>query len=359
MNFKYMQTAEKEDKMNSLKFRCLFGDNFSDIAPFKSYIEKGSAESGIALIEFDEKDVDKIRQLFKDNIHDGCETRLNNLELEGSDGHLYILTSSSVEKKQKMPYPIMKSYRFYKRYKEKEKAGRQWIEKNNKSRDKGIVKGAFSSYMFNDTENEMCFPFRLHKSKEKNKPLFVLLHGAGALGHDNIKQLFDNIPIYNQLLKTDCNILSPQAPYGSNRRDKDIHQYIRSVKNLIDNLHIDFDINRIYVVGTSFGGFCTWHLVYLYPEYFAAAVPVMGALTLEKNYEDFDIQRLAKTPIWIAHASDDDNVRIDSDDFFAPELQKTGADIRYTRWEKYGHKMSGKFYKKEKWTEWCLSKVKK
>ena len=55
-------------------------------------------------------------------------------------------------------------------------------------------------------------------------------------------------------------------------------------------------------------------------------------------------------------SSDDTNVKIDSDDYYAAELKKLGADIKYTRWDKYGHTMSGKFYRTEKWAEWCLSK---
>ena len=49
-------------------------------------------------------------------------------------------------------------------------------------------------------------------------------------------------------------------------------------------------------------------------------------------------------------------MRIDSDDYCAAELEKLGADIKYTRPDKYGHTMSGKFYRTEKWADWCLSK---
>ncbi len=68
------------------------------------------------------------------------------------------------------------------------------------------------------------------------------------------------------------------------------------------------------------------------------------------------MERLAKTPLWVAHSSDDTNVPIDNDDHCVAELKKLGADIKYTRWEKYGHSMSNKFYKTENWAEWCLSK---
>ena len=83
---------------------------------------------------------------------------------------------------------------------------------------------------------------------------------------------------------------------------------------------------------------------------------MMGGLCLDRDYEKYDIGRLVKTPIWAAHSSDDTNVKIDSDDYYAAELKKLGADIKYTRWDKYGHTMSGKFYRTKNWAEWCLSK---
>jgi len=263
-----------------------------------------------------------------------------------------------LRKKGKMPNSITKAYRYYKRYKKKQNRAAAHIERELSHSGDGIKKvsgGRFSAYKYTDRENKICFPFRLRASKDKNKPLFVLLHGAGAMGSDNLKQLFDNLPLYKQLIKTDCNILLPQAPFGSNRGEA-MQNYIKSIKGLVDELPIDFDRKRIYIIGTSFGGCCVWQLIYLFPEYFAAAVPVMGGLCLDRDYEKYDIERLIKTPIWAAHSSDDTNVKIDSDDYYAAELKKLGADIKYTRWDKYGHTMSGKFYRTEKWAEWCLSK---
>lgn len=354
--------------VGNLRFRCLIDNYLYDIKPFESYVEKGAMDVGLVLIAFNENEIETIRNLFKENIRDGYESYLNRVQLEGSDGYLYILSQSSVEKKEKMPHSIMRAYRHYYRFKKKENKGKewikdnnakQWIEENKKIQNNGLTKfsvGRFSAYRYNDTENEMCFPFRLLASKEKNKPLFVLFHGAGAMGNDNIKQLFDNIPLYKQILKEDCNTLSPQAPFGSNKGDDLTQNYIKSVKKLIDELPIDFDRKRIYIVGTSFGGFCVWHLAYLFPEYFAAAAPVMGGLSFNCDFEKYDVQRLVKMPLWVAHSSDDTNVRIDSDDYYVAELKKLGADIKYTRWNKYGHSMYKNFYKTENWVEWCLSK---
>lgn len=344
--------------MSDLRFRCLIDNDFYDAAPFKPYVEKGSAKIGFVLIAFNEDELDKIRNIFKESVRQGQESSLKRIQLEGSDGYLYILSQTSVEKKEKMPYSIMRAYRYYKGYKKKQNKAAVHIKKEL-DRNCGIRKvsgGKFSAYKYNDKENDMCFPFRLRTSKEANKPLFILFHGAGAMGNDNKKQLFDNIPLLKPLLKEDCNILLPQAPFGSNRGGDAMRNYVKSIKKLVDELKTDFDRKRIYIAGTSFGGCCVWYLAYLFPEYFAAAVPVMGRLCLDDDFEEYDVQRLTKTPIWAAHSSDDTNVRIDSDDYYIAELKKLGADIKYTRWDRYGHSMSGKFYRTEKWAEWCLGK---
>lgn len=74
--------------MSNLRFRCLVDSDFCDIAPFEPYIEKGSSDMGLALISFDESELDTIKSL------------LNETQLEGSDGYLYTLSQGSVEKKR-------------------------------------------------------------------------------------------------------------------------------------------------------------------------------------------------------------------------------------------------------------------
>lgn len=348
--------------MKKLTFRCIIDSLLCDVTPFEPYVEKGDCEFGLVLITFSENDIEIIRNLFIDNIRNGYGSYLDNVQLEGSDGYLYIMTRSSVEKKEKMPHSIMRAYRYYKSYKKKQNKANLFIENELRCNSDGLVKisaGKFSAYKFTDKINGMSFPFRLFETKDKNRPLIVIFHGAGALGNDNIKQHFENIRLYKHILKENCNILSPQAPYGANRGYELIQCYIKSVKKLIDELPIDFDRKRIYIVGSSFGGCCVWHISYLFPDYFAAAVPVMGKLFFDNDFSCYDVQRLSKTPLWVAHSSDDTNVTIESDDYCVDCLRKLGADIKYTRWDKYGHNMSSKFYKSEPWLEWMLTQVRK
>ena len=57
----------------------------------------------------------------------------------------------------------------------------------------------------------------------------------------------------------------------------------------------------------------------------------------------------------MVHSSNDNVVNIDSDDSFYNELKKYNADIKYTRPDKYGHKIAGGFLKQNKWVDWMLS----
>lgn len=114
--------------MSNLRFRCLVDSDFCDIASFESYIEKGSSDIGLALIVFDESELDTVKSL------------LNETQLEGSDGYLYMLSQGSVEKKGKMPHSVMKAYRYYKRYKKKQNRAAAHIEKKLSRSGDGIKK---------------------------------------------------------------------------------------------------------------------------------------------------------------------------------------------------------------------------
>ncbi len=346
-------------ELNKLNFYCIVDGNLCDISAFQRYEIKRSLRAGLILIKFDEKEIDIIRKLFKDNVYAENNSLLDFIQLFGSDGNIYIMSRTSVDKKDKMSCSVVRSYRRYLWFKKKQNKADKYIKNNLDKYNDGIINVCnhkFKACKYIDKNNDMCFPFRLYKSKAVNKPLFVLFHGAGALGNDNIRQHIENKRFYKHLLNFDCNILAPQAPFGSNMGDN-IQNYVKSVKNLLDELSFDFDRTRIYIIGSSFGGFCVWHIAYLFPDFFAAGVPVMGGLCYDKNnFGSYDINRLTTTPLWVAHSSDDTTVLIDSDDFCVSELKKLGADVKYSRWTGYGHAMSNQFFETEKWAEWCLSK---
>ena len=95
-------------------------------------------------------------------------------------------------------------------------------------------------------------------------------------------------------------------------------------------------------------------MAWTYPDYFACAVPVTGYFFEAYCENGLGIERMKNVPLWIAHSSDDFNVTVESDDICAARLRELGVEVKYTRWEKYGHKMSSKFYRTENWADWMF-----
>lgn len=144
--------------MSNLRFRCLVDNDFCDIAPFEPYIEKGSSDIGLALIAFDESELGTIKNLLKE------------AQLEGSDGYLYILSQSSIEKKGKMPNSITKAYRYYKRYKKKQNRAAANIEKKLSRSGDSIKKYTAADFQPINTPTERikyASPFGFAQAKIK------------------------------------------------------------------------------------------------------------------------------------------------------------------------------------------------
>ncbi|MGN0528589.1 MAG: dienelactone hydrolase family protein [Eubacterium sp.] len=159
-------------------------------------------------------------------------------------------------------------------------------------------------------------------------------------------------------MKADCNILVPQyVGYNTTCEEEARENYIEACTELINKLIDEFDIdkNRIYIYGCSFGGGCVWNMLVNHSDMIAATVELMGRYYGYKKFDEIDFKGVAKVPIWMVHSSNDNVVTIDSDDSFYNELKKYNADIKYTRPDKYGHKIAGRFLRQNKWVEWMLS----
>ena len=237
----------------------------------------------------------------------------------------------------------------------------------------GIMQEEFSEIMNHLSENakfalqkadfyskkyNVNFNFRLKTSKSSNQPLVIYMAGGGCHGYDNIKPIYEYYNhIHKQLKNFDCSVLIPQSPSSSNFIAPTIYDYIGAVSELIYSIssQIDVDNSRLYLVGTSYGGWCTWNMINNNPNLFACGIPVMGTLLGGVNESEIHFENFRSTPLWVAHSSDDDNVSIKSDDYCVEEIKKLGIDVKYTRWDKYGHKMCNRFYRNELWSDWMFN----
>lgn len=220
----------------------------------------------------------------------------------------------------------------------------------------------YQAYHFVDGVSKRIVPFRFRKAKEENRPLVVFFHGAGSFGTENKKPMKDFYAHCAKLRKHGGNVLIPQAPYFANASVTSIENHVNAVKRLIDELSktVPYDKNRVYLIGVSFGGACVWDALYCFPENFACGIPMMGMLpVLMEGRDRFDVRRLEKENIWMAHSASDRNVPIGDDDFIAEHLKKIGVTFRYTRWKRLGHGMSSLFAIVKPWDKWMFEQARK
>ncbi|MBP3697128.1 MAG: hypothetical protein J6J45_06240 [Clostridia bacterium] len=338
-----------------------------DLTQIIDYKFAGSVKLGYVLIKFNESDIDNVIELYDEYLKKSIylNYKINGYMFFGSDGGLYKYSDGDFVKVSSQGRRILISiaYLSFSRNRYFIKTLKDTKKFSLKFNDSVVLKKfsvlSFKSYDFYCREQNISFNFRLKKSSSTDKPLMIYMAGGASLGHDNIKQLVEcNKLLHRQLKRHDCNILIPQEPCASYTYKPDRNDYYNAVLQLVDLIcdEVKADRNRIYLVGSSGGGVATWEMIYRSPDLFACGISVMGRFIFDKNIIDFE--RFLNTPLWVAHSSDDNNVVIDSDDYCVEELKKIGADVRYTRWNNYGHRMNKKFFRNEPWAEWMFSQVK-
>lgn len=148
------------------------------------------------------------------------------------------------------------------------------------------------------TDNKWGMNYKVFLPKTyKDAPLLVYLHGAGERG-TKIDHLDRHaIP---KLIKEGEDfpavVLCPQCPawcVWDNIVDK--------VKEIIDSVAAEYSVDksRIYITGSSMGGFGTWSMGLTYSNFFAAIAPVAGGGMAWRA------GKLVATPVYAIHGAED------------------------------------------------------
>jgi predicted peptidase len=201
-------------------------------------------------------------------------------------------------------------------------------------------------------------PFALYGAKEldatKKYPLILSLHGKSP-NDENGKQVGGWTKTFTteaHYAKNPCIVVAPLCyqPFGitgSGWSDKPGTEAIALVKELLKSLPIDKE--RIYCVGYSMGGFGTCHLINVEPRLFAAGVAVAGC-TGPETADTFK-----KVPLWLFHAADDANVKVEYSRALAEAL-KRDKECKYTEYPSGGHGIVGKVFEEEEMHTWLFAK---
>ena len=181
-------------------------------------------------------------------------------------------------------------------------------------------------------------PYRLMKplgfDPNKRYPVIVSLHGGAGRGTDNLKQLrIWNGSLAEEKLRLSypSYVLVPQSTELWDAED------LSGIKKIVEALP-SVDMDRIYVLGHSMGGYGTYIFLQLDPDYFAAAAP-SGGTGLARE-EPPDPSLITDIPIWAFHGDMDTIVPYDRALELFSEMKRLGANMKLTTWVGDDHRVS-------------------
>lgn len=187
-------------------------------------------------------------------------------------------------------------------------------------------------------EGKGRLPYRLFSptslEAEQKVPLVVYLHGIGARGDDNQKQLsstkfLENINRSGFFSQHPCYILAPQCPEDARWSGDTLQDLLLLIDQVGRTKRVD--PARIYLTGQSMGGYGTWQGLRERPEMFAAAVPVCGGGQVSAA------SKFSHVPIWVFHGSADQVVSPEQSRQMVAALKSAGGRPNYTELEGVGH----------------------
>ena len=187
--------------------------------------------------------------------------------------------------------------------------------------------------------------------EQKDWPLIVFLHGAGERGSnlDKVKgsglaklaERGEYLPFI--IVSPRCKPDKWWANYGE--------QIMAIIDETVENYNVDE--SRIYLTGSSLGGYGTWSIACAYPERFAAIAPICG------GGHPFVVHNLKNIPVWAFHGAKDNVVPLSESQRMVNAVNKAGGNAKLTVYPDVGHGSGNKAYNDKELYKWFLSYQKK
>lgn len=175
----------------------------------------------------------------------------------------------------------------------------------------------------------------------KRYPLVIWLHGSGQSGSNNTSQMGGPTRTFTDSEhqeKNPCLMIAPQCPDAEIGWNKQVADNLMAlIADLMDKLPVDQ--SRLYLTGSSMGGFGSWNLAAKYPKVFAAVVPLCGGGDPKKAEE------LKNVPIWAFHGDQDPMVPVERTRVVVAAIKAAGGSMcKYTELAGAGHGITGTVY---------------
>lgn len=204
---------------------------------------------------------------------------------------------------------------------------------------------------------EQCFQnirclVRTPKGFDPNKkyPVLLFLHGAGTRG-DDISKLSGSAFYQITGAYEDFPFITVAPLCGENSWFDIFEKLKLFVKDILALPYADAD--RLYLMGTSMGGYGTWQLAMSMPECFAAIVPICGGGMY------WNAGRLINVPVWAFHGGKDETVYTEESIRMVDALNRAGGSAKLTVYPENGHDAWTNTYSNPEVFSWLLSHTKK
>lgn len=213
-----------------------------------------------------------------------------------------------------------------------------------------------------------------NRNPKKKLPVMLFLHGNGVNGTDNEKQIqgIDQI-VYKNPEFFNFIIVFPQAGPNTIWIGDMTTQALKALDQTVEEFN--GDPKRLYLSGFSMGGYGTWTTAALYPNKFAALVPVAGGIIppfqipafLKKTFPPEIVaildasdpynalaKRIGNKPVWLSHGTDDEAVPVTESRKISEALKKNGnKNVFYTEYAGANHNsVFLKAFKEPKFYQW-------
>jgi predicted peptidase len=205
----------------------------------------------------------------------------------------------------------------------------------------------------------------------KKWPVVLFLHGSGERGTDGLLPTEVGLGRAIRYMGADFPfiVVFPQCRHNKFWNDAEMQTVaLTALDQTIREFH--GDPQRIYLTGTSMGGYGVWEIAARTPGKFAAYVPVCGGLQPVKDYPNLHLsflgdpsftdpyaevaRRIGKTPVWIFHGDADPTVPVEESRKMAKALKDTGGNVRYTEYPGVPHNSWDKAYAEPELIHWMM-----
>lgn len=185
-----------------------------------------------------------------------------------------------------------------------------------------------------------------HRPEVSEKlPLVINIHGAGGRG-DDLSLIETSVALTNavKFVGDKAVIVAPQC------HAKYWFDLFEVLTEFIDEMrHSDgIDLDRIYITGTSMGGYTTWQMCLSHPDWFAAAVPVCGGGMY------WAAAGLKNLPIWATHGALDTTVLPEETIHMVKAINRKGGNAKITVFANAAHDAWTPTYTDPKVWEWMF-----